>query len=579
MPCPARPAMMALRFPLAMVLAASLPQAALAHGPAPVASPAPYALWDARREAAVASVLARAAHSPADLRLLLRPMPKGGDLHNHLSGAIWAEDYIAWAREAGYCTAPDGLGLAPPSPGGCAPGHGLAPGAGDDTGASDRLIDALSTRGWQQGIGRNDVSGHTQFFETFGRFGAIAVGHAGAMLAALGRQAALDRLTYLEIDHNTDVLSAYALGAGEAPMTEADIPATFAAEQAGVEAVLPQGAAELTREEAQARRLLACDTPGPEAACAIHVRYLFQALRALPPRQVFRSLMLGFAMAARDPRYVGVNIVMPEDAPIALADYDLHMAMIRFLAARYPGVHRSLHAGELAFGAVPLRDMAGHIAKAIDAGAQRIGHGVDIAYEDNAEATLDRMARQGIAVEINLSSNDVILGVRGADHPVNLYRRHGVPITLCTDDQGVLRIDLTHEYVRAVREQGFAYADLKQAARASLEYAFLPGASLWAGRRLGQPVAACRADLAGESCARLLAGSEKARLQAALETGLARFERDTIAMVRPKSSGPSQYSVSPEYKPQRQYRERTGSSSNQGQDWAPLRQPAPPMGA
>jgi len=43
-----------------MVLAAFLPRAGLAHGPATVAPSAMPALWDARRGAAVASVLASA---------------------------------------------------------------------------------------------------------------------------------------------------------------------------------------------------------------------------------------------------------------------------------------------------------------------------------------------------------------------------------------------------------------------------------------------------------------------------------------------------------------------------------------
>jgi adenosine deaminase len=87
-----------------------------------------------------------------------------------------------------------------------------------------------------------------------------------------------------------------------------------------------------------------------------------------------------------------------------------------------------------------------------------------------------RMAREGIAVEINLTSNDVILGVKGEVHPLGLYRRHGVPFVLSTDDAGVLRSDMTAEYVRAVREQGLSYRDLKQASRNSLTYSFLPPA-------------------------------------------------------------------------------------------------------
>jgi len=359
------------------------------------------------------------------------------------------------------------------------------------------------------------------------------------MLAALRTQAARDAITYLEVDHNTDVLSATVAKAPAGPLSEADFPARYAQEIAALTPLLPAARAELDASEAEARKTLGCEAMPQKPACTIPVRYLFQAMRALPPGMVFRSLVAAFAMADSDPRYVGINIVMPEDAQPALADYDLHMAMIRFLAARYPAVRRSLHAGELAPGVVPPADLADHITKAVAAGAQRIGHGVDIAYETDALTTLATMAKNHIAVEINLSSNDVILGVKGAQHPVNLYRRHGVPIVLSTDDQGVLRTDMTTEYSRAAREQGFSYRDLKQAARASIEFSFLPGESLWAAHQPGRPIAAC-ASLSSPACQRLIAHSDKARAGAELETRFAAFERDRIAMVSGKSPAMSQ---------------------------------------
>jgi adenosine deaminase len=213
------------------------------------------------------------------------------------------------------------------------------------------------------------------------------------------------------------------------------------------------------------------------------------------------------------------------------------MAMIRFLSAKYPKVRRTLHAGELAPGLVAPQHMQDHIAKALAAGAQRIGHGVDIGYEANSRQTLAQMARHHVAVEINLSSNDVILGVKGKDHPLGLYRRAGVPFVLSTDDAGVLRTDMTREYVRAVREQGLTYGELRQVARASLEYSFLPGSSLWASGRIGTVVAGCKVSFAVESCTKLLDVSEKAKAQADLETRLAAFERGAIAMAAPKSTG------------------------------------------
>ena len=66
------------------------------------------------REAAVAQLIDEAHESPPALRVLLRAMPKGGDLHNHLGGAIYAEDYLGWAAAKGWCVDASGLSVEPP---------------------------------------------------------------------------------------------------------------------------------------------------------------------------------------------------------------------------------------------------------------------------------------------------------------------------------------------------------------------------------------------------------------------------------------------------------------------------------
>lgn len=83
---------------------------------------------------------------------------------------------------------------------------------------------------------------------------------------------------------------------------------------------------------------------------------------------------------------------------------------------------------------------------------------------------------------------------------------------------------MTNEYVRAVREHGLRYPDLRLSVRASLEYSFLPGGSLWADGRIGTPVTQCAASLIGRSCQGYLAGNEKALAQANLERQLDDFE-------------------------------------------------------
>jgi hypothetical protein len=154
----------------------------------------------------------------------------------------------------------------------------------------------------------------------------------------------------------------------------------------------------------------------------------------------------------------------------------------------------------------------------------RIGHGTDIAREDDATALLRRMAREHVMVEINLSSNAQILGVQGMDHPFMTYRTFGVPVALSTDDQGVSRIDLTHEYVRAVTTYHLSYETLKELSRNSLEYAFLSGPSLWRSVAPYHAVAVCADDLQAPDCVAYLNASAKARVQASLETAYSVFE-------------------------------------------------------
>ncbi|MGZ5850663.1 MAG: hypothetical protein ACXWJN_08785 [Methyloceanibacter sp.] len=197
----------------------------------------------------------------------------------------------------------------------------------------------------------------------------------------------------------------------------------------------------------------------------------------------------------------------------------------------YPKVHVSLHAGELAPGLVPPEGLCCHIRLAVDAAnAERIGHGVDVIYEDRPDELMKDMAAKGVLVEINLTSNADILGISGKDHPFPTYRKAGVPMALSTDDEGVSRIDLTHEYQRAVDAFDLTYADLKELVRNSLEYSFLPGASLWKENgTYDHAVTGCRGDTPGAdkpsaSCMAFLDGSEKAQQQWELEQRFAAFE-------------------------------------------------------
>jgi adenosine deaminase len=194
-------------------------------------------------------------------------------------------------------------------------------------------------------------------------------------------------------------------------------------------------------------------------------------------------------------------------------------------------VNIALHAGELTLGLVPPEHLRFHIRQAVQiANAKRIEHGVDISYEDEALALMADMRARGVLVEICLTSNDLILGVKDAQHPFPDYLRAGVPATLASDDEGVSRIDLSHEYWRAATTYGLGYRDLKTLARNSLTYSFLAGHSLWHSTTPARIVAVCANDVLGSVtpsalCQEFLNTNDRARMQWQLEREFAAFER------------------------------------------------------
>jgi hypothetical protein len=349
------------------------------------------------------------------------------------------------------------------------------------------------------------------------------------MLAEAVTRAAADRASYVELMLSPGMGAARKLGA--AAGWDDDLGRLEARlDHAAMARIVAEARASLDQAEARMHALLACGTPAAQPGCRVTVRYLAQVIRVFPPEQVFAQAALAQALVLADVRVVGFNLVAPEDDRVTLRDYAVQMRMLGYLGRQHPSVALSLHAGELALGLVPPEELRFHIRSAVEvAGARRIGHGVDIMQEDEPLQLLAEMARRRVLVEINLTSNDVILGVSGDRHPFPTYRRLGVPVALSTDDEGVSRIDLTHEYLRAVESYRLTYDDLETLARNSLEYSFLAGDSLWASASpyvLAPPCAEAEptAPEPPAACRTLLAASDKAREQWRLEGDLAALE-------------------------------------------------------
>lgn len=428
-----------------------------------VAGPAGASTADAARH------LERVRDDAVRRHAFLAAMPKGADLHHHLSGAVYAETMVRLGAQDGDCI---DTATFVSSDGPCAGGQRPISDAYADNALYNAILRAWSMKGFVPG----EVSGHDHFFATFDRFDAALDGHEGAALAEVTRRAAAQNEQYLETLRTPRFGDVWRIAeqVGWNPDLSALRQALL---EAGLGGVVPAARADTDAIVAEQRALLGCSTRGAEPACDLPVRFQVQVLRAMPREVVFAQMVLGFELMAADPRWVAINLVQPEDGPTALADYRLHMRMLRHLRSTSAAGHITLHAGELVPGLAPPEELRFHIRAAIEvAGAERIGHGVAIRWERDPIGLLRRMARDEILVEVPLTSNRQILGVSGRRHPIRLYRRFGVPVALATDDEGVSRTDLTGQFEQAVTDHGMGYRALKRMARDSLEHAFLaPG--------------------------------------------------------------------------------------------------------
>jgi adenosine deaminase len=476
-------------------------------------------------EAGTNALLDAIRDDPGRMDRFFTALPKGGDLHNHLSGAVTTEYLVELAAEDGLCIETATMTAAPPPCGSAA------------RSAADARTDATFRheilRAWSMQDFPADGNGHDHFFDTFRKFGEVTWRHRGKLLADVADTAAAQNQSYLETMVTPASDGAKRL-AGEVGWDDdlAELHGKLIAD-GKLDTLVAEASREAYDADAEFREAAHCDSGSARPGCRLKVRWVSQASRGSSPSRVFTQLALGMRLAERDGRFVAVNLVQPEDAESALVNYSLQMQMLKYLHGVYPKAHVTLHAGELWPGLVKPEDLKFHIKDAVDvAGAERIGHGVDLVHEDDWHNTARTMADREVAVEVPFSSNAQILGVKGADHPFSTYRSYGVPVVLSTDDPGISRTDIGNEYQYAAETYGLTYPELKDLARASLEYAFLPGRSLWNGNptRDGYTLTrACAGEQPGVSdpgprCRALLDSSEKAELEWRQEIDFHRFE-------------------------------------------------------
>jgi len=403
-----------------------------------------------------------------ELIAFLRRFPKGADLHNHASGAVYSDYVIDAARANGLRYDPEAKRFTDSEA-----EHTVSV---DELEADAAMLKAffetVSMRGWYP-----HIDGHHHFFQTFSFLGSGGRTRA-EMLAPIVRRNRYQNINYLELMTTpapSETLSRfYAL-----PWTLDldDLPASFAPFEALVDdpAVHRSFTAWIDEVEAEISAELGLSPALGEPGSDIALGYMGSLLRTGPLNQFFGGAVYTFTAMRADPRVVGLNIVAPEDHPASRRQFDDQMRILDFLWQRFDEPAITLHAGELTLRYAPVASMWDRIRRSIDEGhARRIGHGISIAWERDLVGLLEKMAQDRVLVEINLTSNESILGVRDDAHPFELYRRAGVPVCLTTDDEGVSRSNLTMEYVKAVERYDLDYGDIKQISRDCLAHSFLP---------------------------------------------------------------------------------------------------------
>ena len=456
---------------------------ALAFAAAPVAAKEPAGATRQANEAATArhyaALIAGAEPKLAELTMFFTQMPKGGDLHHHYSGAIYAEQYVDFLDKQGLCVNKQTYRIETNKEV-IAAERAKPAKERNCLSSAEVYADDHTWRELVQRWSNKDFDNHGAlqpppdrlFFQTFGYFGPVSNANFKEGLQELKKRAIAENVSYIETMFKMAPAVANA---------EFDARAwQLVNDDAALKIELNNWMETLARDPAFNKTLGDFVAKIDEAAAGIDderftMRYQTYVLRLLNPSQVFSSMVGAFKAAAAGGKIVGVNIVGQESTAVSMRDYTLHMKMFGFLKSIYPNVKVAMHAGELAMGDVPPEGLKFHIDQAlVVANADRIGHGIDLAHESNAIPIMRKMRQDDVPVEINLTSNAFINGLKGENHPITLYRKYGVPYVISTDDAGVTRHTLSNEYVLFASRYKPDYAEMKKTSYNSIRYAFLP---------------------------------------------------------------------------------------------------------
>jgi adenosine deaminase len=422
------------------------------------------------------SYLEKIRNNEALLTAFFQQMPKGGDLHHHFSGSIYAEPLLERAIAEDFYLNLETMAVSKTKP---AKGNWESFSSLTNNGKLDyykqQIMQTWSVKDYNGSVPSDD-----QFFDSFMKFEPTIAGHFAEGMLELKKRAIAENLSYIETQ-----LSTIPSDMNVSDLTDFNAKLRQASAQKDEKAVLKL-LDELYKSIQKKDAKKYAEDFNNNFLAKLHkdlkiddehftMRYQNFVLRFMEPVDLFKNLVIAFISSNESKLTAGVNIVSPEHGENSMKDYWLHMVMFKYCNSKFPNVKYTLHAGELTLGLVQPEDLTWHINDAIYiAGAKRIGHGVDIAYEANSYDLLKYMSKNNIPIEINLVSNEFILKVKENRHPFTLYKEFNVPIVISTDDAGILRSNMTEQYVLlAKRYPDVSYATIKQYVYNSINYSFI----------------------------------------------------------------------------------------------------------
>ncbi|WP_417941649.1 adenosine deaminase [Flavobacterium sp. RS13.1] len=421
-------------------------------------------------------------NNEAALTAFFQQMPKGGDLHHHFSGSVYAEPLLERVIAEDFYLNLETMEVSKTkSTKGNWESFSSIKNQGKLPFYKQQVMQTWSSKDFN-GV---SVPSDDLFFDSFQKFSPAIEGHFAEGLTEIKKRALSENVSYIETQ-----LSTIPCDMKVDDLNDFNFKFRQIASQKDEKAVLKL-LDDLYEKIQQRNAKKYAEDFNSNFIARLHkdlkidderfkMRYQNFVLRFMEPVDLFKNLTIAFISANESKLVAGVNIVSPEDGETSMKDYWLHMVMFKYCHSRFPNVKYTLHAGELTLGLVQPEELTWHINSAIYiAGANRIGHGVDIAYEANSYDLLRYMSKNNIPIEINLASNEFILKVKEGRHPFTLYKEFNVPIVISTDDAGILRTNMTEQYVLlAKRYADVSYETIKQYVYNSINYSFIQDESV-----------------------------------------------------------------------------------------------------